>query len=228
MIDQHTDEGFLQQAFDSNTHLKKDYSLGNIKTYRDIPGWINDAEWIYAKIVDECVDGDEVLEIGTFFGQSAARMCELIRNSGKDIKFYSMDIYYEAETALALGRHPDSFIEFRKAHDYTDMFNLVSNILTFMGLRKYVELICCDSKYGHRLFKNEQFKMVYVDGNHFYENLLADLNNFWPKVKEGGYLICDDTVYETVSRGINDFIKEKGINIDNVEFGNNCCLIKKI
>jgi len=227
-MDQHTDPEFLKQAFESNQHLKKDYSLGKIRNYRDIPGWINDAEWIYARMVEECVDGDELLEIGTFFGQSTARMCELIKDSGKNIKFYSMDIYYEAETALALGRHPESFLEFRKAHDYTDMFNLVNNILSFMGLKEYVELICCDSKYGHRLFEDKQFKMVYVDGNHFYDSLSLDLRNFWPKIKNGGYIICDDTVYESVSKAINDFIEDLNINLENVEFGNNCCLIKKI
>jgi len=226
-INQHTDSDFLQQAFDANIHLKKDYSLGNIKSYKDIPGWINDAEWIYAKIVDESVDGDEFLEIGTFFGQSTARMCELIKESTKAVKFYSMDIYYEAETAIALGRHPESFVEFRKEHNYTDMYNLVSNILTFMGLREYVELICCDSKYGHRLFENEQFKMVYIDGNHYYESVYNDLINFFPKVKKNGYIICDDIVYDSVKAAVSDFCQSFKISENNVEYHNNSCIIKR-
>ena len=33
------------------------YSL-NPKSYKDVPGWINDAEFIYEEIVNEAKDGD--------------------------------------------------------------------------------------------------------------------------------------------------------------------------
>ena len=226
-IDQHTDEDFLKKAFEANTHLKKDYSLGALKSYKDIPGWINDAEWIYRRMVNESNDGDELLEIGTFFGQSAARMCELIRDSGKELKFYSMDVYYEIETSLSLGRHPQSFKDFRETHNYTDMYNLVTNIMTFMELKEYVELICCDSRYGHRLFENESFKMIYIDGNHNYDYVYSDLINFWPKVKQDGYIICDDIVYDSVTQAISDFCIKNKIDKDQLEYGNNSCIIKK-
>lgn len=226
-MDKHTDSEFLKQAFDANLHLKPDYSLGAIKSYKDIPGWINDAEWIYERMVNESEDGDEFLEIGTFFGQSTARMCELIRDSKKKIKFYTMDIYHEMEVALATDRHPQSFKDFRNEHSYADVYNLTKNILTFLGLNEYVEQIVCDSKYGHRLFENDIFKMVYIDGNHHYDNVLSDLKNFWPKIKKGGYMICDDTVYESVMDAVRDFCIEKSISHQEIEFNNNSCIIKK-
>lgn len=226
-MDKHTDPEFLKQAFDSNVHLKPDYSLGSIKSYKDVPGWINDAEWIYERMVNESNDGDEFLEIGTFFGQSTARMCELIRDSGKKIKFYTMDIYHEIEVALATDRHPESFKNFRNAHSYADLYNLTRNILTFLHLENYVEQIVCDSKYGHRLFPDEFFKMVYIDGNHQYENVLLDLTNFWPKIKKGGYIVCDDIVYESVMDAVRDFCSKNMISLDTVEMNNNSCIIKK-
>ena len=236
MIDKHNDSEFLEAAKQGNIEDKPlpvsfaegDYTLGNVKTYKDIPGWINGAEWIYERMVDESEDGDQFLEIGTFFGQSAARMCELIRDSGKDLKFYSMDVYYEIESSLAMGRHPQTFKDFRDFHSYTDIYNLVSNIFDYMGLKKYVELICCDSKYGYKLFDNETFKMVYVDGNHYYENVYNDLVNFFPKVKKNGYIICDDVVYESVTDAIETFCQEFNISKNDVEYNNNSCIIKKI
>jgi predicted O-methyltransferase YrrM len=226
-MDQHTDEEFLQKAFESNVHLKKDYSLGTIKSYKDVPGWINDAEWIYKLIVDSAEDGDQFLEIGTFFGQSAARMAELIRDSDKDLKFYSMDIFYEIDTCIALDRHPKSFKEFRNAHNYTDIYNLIVNMFEFMGLREYVEFICCDSKYGHKLFVDNSLKLVYIDGSHSYESVYADLVNFWPKVKVGGYIACDDTVYDSVKDAIKDFCKLYNIKESTVSYVSNSCTIKK-
>lgn len=41
-------------------------------------------------------------------------------------------------------------------------------------------------------FPDEYFDWVYIDGNHFYEFVKADLANFLPKVKSGGYLAGDD------------------------------------
>ena len=52
-MDKHTDKEFLQQAFDANKLIKKQYNFHTMQSYKDIPGWINDAEWIYEKIVND-------------------------------------------------------------------------------------------------------------------------------------------------------------------------------
>jgi hypothetical protein len=226
-MDKYTDNEFLKQAFEVNKHLKPDYSLGAIKSYKDIPGWLNDTEWIYERMVNESQDGDEFLEIGTFFGQSTARMCELIRNSKKKIKFYTMDTYHEMEVALVTDRHPQSFKDFRNEHSYTDVYNLTKNILTFLGLNEYVEQIVCDSKYGYRLFENDTFKMIYMNGNHHYDSALSDLINLWPKVKKNGYIVYNDTAHESVMDAVRNFCIENSISNQEVEFNNNSCIIKK-
>ena len=53
--------------------------MKHITSYKDIPGWINDAEHIYEEIVNEAKDGDIVAEIGTLLGQSSCRMASLIK-----------------------------------------------------------------------------------------------------------------------------------------------------
>lgn len=226
-MDKHTDPEFLKQAFESNIHLKPDYSLGAIHSYKDIPGWINDAEWIYKRMVGECSDGDIFLELGTFFGQSAARMGQLIKDSGKNIKFYTMDVYHEMEVALATDRHPNSFKEFRNAHGYADLYNLVKDIFKFLGLNDYIEQIICDSRYGHKLFEDNTLKMVYIDANHTFDYVYADLTNYWPKVKNGGFMICDDIVYESVTDAVDKFCENYGITLEKREYNKNSVIIKK-
>ena len=39
-------------------HWKKNYNIYDFESYKDVPGWINDAEFIYKEIVDEAQDGD--------------------------------------------------------------------------------------------------------------------------------------------------------------------------
>ncbi len=42
------------------------------------------------------------------------------------------------------------------------------------------------------LFSDDYFDWVYIDGNHRYEYVGADLLNFYPKVKKGGFITGDD------------------------------------
>jgi len=59
--------------------IKDKYEIGKIKTYEDVPGWIGCAEDIYKIIIDKLEDGDSIVEIGTFFGQSTIFMASLIK-----------------------------------------------------------------------------------------------------------------------------------------------------
>lgn len=42
----------------------------------------------------------------------------------------------------------------------------------------------------------EQFDMVYVDGDHKYQTALKDMRKFWKNVKPGGLMLVDDTINE--------------------------------
>lgn len=48
------------------------------------------------------------------------------------------------------------------------------------------------SEQAAALFMDEYFDWVYIDGDHQYECVKRDLENFYPKLKGGGFLICDD------------------------------------
>ena len=78
-------------------HWKEEYNPYNIQSYKDVPGWINDAEFIYPQMVEQAQDGDHFVEIGTLLGQSTTHMAQLIKDSGKDIKFDAIDIFWEIE-----------------------------------------------------------------------------------------------------------------------------------
>lgn len=41
-------------------------------------------------------------------------------------------------------------------------------------------------------FMDDYFDWVYIDGNHLYEYVKSDLENYYQKLRVGGYLACDD------------------------------------
>ena len=55
------------------------------------------------------------------------------------------------------------------------------------------------------------FDWIYIDGDHRYEYVMRDLANYVPKVKAGGYIVCDDYHYpgtwdDGVTQAVDDFM----------------------
>jgi len=46
---------------------------------------------------------------------------------------------------------------------------------------------------------------VYIDGNHSYEYVLADISNYYPKVRTGGIIAGDDIETEGVAKAVLEF-----------------------
>lgn len=76
-------------------------------------------------------------------------------------------------------------------------------------------------------FEDNYFDLVYIDADHSYEGCLKDINDWYPKVKKGGFLIGDDyrddelrvhlkkhiKIRFGVIKAVNEFAKK-----NNVEF----------
>jgi hypothetical protein len=80
---------------------------------------------------------------------------------------------------------------------------------------KNVEIIRLRSEEAFDMFENNYFDYVYIDGEHSYEAVSRDLNNYFPKVKVGGYLIGDDYGWLGVEPAVKDFLEA---HKDNCEF----------
>ena len=93
-------------------YWKEKYDIYAFDSYKDVPGWINDAEKVYPEMVSKAQDGDHFVEIGTLLGQSTY-MGQLIKDSGKDIKFDSIDLFWLIEHVIRTTKkfkHPKELI----------------------------------------------------------------------------------------------------------------------
>jgi hypothetical protein len=80
-------------------------------------------------------------------------------------------------------------------------------------------------------FPDNYFDWVYIDADHRYEGVKKDLENCYPKIKPGGYIIGDDYLHETygdyilgVVEAVDEFVKTHGIK--NFEVFNTQFMIK--
>jgi len=212
-------------------YFKEKYSIFDFNSYKDVPGWVNDAEFIYKEMVNEAQDGDHFVEIGVLLGQSTARMGELIRDSEKDIKFDAIDIFWVIEEALQnykITGHPKQFLDYYngvKDEWGLNIINIVRHPLVALGVMDYINLITCEEQYSHGIYKDNSLKFVWIDGDHGKDVVYKDLVNYWPKLKIGGVIAGDDIHYEEVLDDVKKFTKEYDVE---VEYDFNSFKIRKI
>jgi predicted O-methyltransferase YrrM len=71
---------------------------------------------------------------------------------------------------------------------------------------------------GHEVsqqFEDKSLDLVYIDGNHNYENVIEDITDWLPKIREGGIICGHDYskhYYPSVIRAVNEKFPE-GINL---------------
>lgn len=61
-----------------------------------------------------------------------------------------------------------------------------------------------------KAFDKSSLPFVFIDGDHRYESVLADLKAWWPKVEVGGALVGDDFIWPVVRRAVNEFFDNIG------------------
>ena len=194
-------------------YWKGKYDVYDFESYKDVPGWVNDAEFIYEEMVNQAEDGDHFVEIGVLLGQSNA-----------------IDIFWIIEHTIRnykLSGHPKEFFHYideLKTEWDLDIMNMIRHPLKALGVVDYVNFITCEEQYAHSIYKDNSLKFVWIDGDHGADVVYNDLVNFWPKIKVGGTIGGDDIHYEEVLNDVKKFSKKYKVN---VKYDYNSFLITK-
>ena len=127
------------------------------------------------------------------------------------LKYYMVDLWarYDGYTDL---------IE----RDNLIMQKMFENVKTMFANEPRAELVRMSSLDAAGKFENDFFDFVYIDANHEYDYVVADIKAWFPKVKSGGILAGHD--YKEgygVVQAVDEFIKETGLklNLTNEENG---------
>jgi len=83
-----------------------------------------------------------------------------------------------------------------------------------------VKIIQNSSIEASKMFENETFDFVYLDGDHSYEGCISDMIAWYPKVKTDGYLCGHDYKWEKsgVDIAVDEFNKKYGFNLSHMTF----------
>jgi cephalosporin hydroxylase len=160
--------------------------------FDSIEGWFDFGD-IYIEMINRAAADapSYFVEVGSWKGKSAAFMCVEIANSGKQIKFDCIDIWNGAGA-------DDEYA----SHDATTLFDdFINNMKPVEGL--YTPVREWSAKAAER-YIDGSLNFVFLDAGHEYEDILADIQAWLPKVKPGGFIGGHDFHAHGVRRAVNE------------------------
>lgn len=144
--------------------------------YKNVIGFFN-FEDLYSEMVKKFNSGSHFVELGSFFGCSAVYMAVEIINSGKNIKFDSIDKW---DFDWKIG---DENKKVNVHQEYLKNIEPVKHIINpIKGFSKDVVSTYDDSS----------IDFLFIDADHEYEGVMFDIVNWFPKVKKGGIISGHD------------------------------------
>lgn len=153
--------------------------------YKDngIQGWMSGGEqqWLYT----QAKKMKSIVEIGSWKGRSTHALC-----SGTKGTVYAVDTWKGSRAELTSSHREaterDIFVDFKQ------------NLAGFRNLNP----IRMPSTEAHTLFQAKSVDMIFIDGSHLYEDVLADITLWLPKCRR---LICGhDAGQDGVPRAVEE------------------------
>ena len=196
------DNNSLVNYIDDDLKLTKRVILETLQPeFNEIPGWFAYTD-LYNEMVETAKGGETFVEVGAWFGKSTNHLAAKIKESGKDIKFTSVDTWKgtddeELHQNIVGAFNGDIFYEF------IDNTVLSDNYGTFDTIK--------DTSYNAgNQFQNGSIDFIMLDAGHSYDSLMEDIKVWYNKVKPGGIISGDDYgVFHGVTQAANEFFYEQ-------------------
>ena len=173
--------------------------------YKDIKGWM-DFQDIYSEIVEQADNGSHFVEIGAWFGKSTAFMGVEIINSGKDIQFDVVDTWRGSPTESQQKIIKQGVDVYKK---------FIENLKPCLNHEsEFMNPIRMDSVEASKLYDDQSLDFVFIDGNHLYYAVKADIEHWLPKIKPGGVIAGHDWFHHPeVQKAVRENFSEDELQV---------------
>lgn len=151
------------------------------------------------------------VEIGVYKGSSLLYFAETLQTTGGrviGIDPYTLDSLRNEIPNKELNRYFYEIL-FKEQKTFDDIYFNLTQIIKNNNLENLITLIRDKSENYYQNIKKESIDVLHIDGNHDEECVTRDILNYLPLVKEGGYIIMDDTSWIGVINSINKHLVGK-------------------
>jgi hypothetical protein len=180
-------------------------------SWKDIPGWFEeDGAAVYADAVRDAVPGDTLVEVGVAYGRSLACLGEAVIASGKRLRLIGVDPWEDTPEAFGGPEFQTMRDEFGGFYDAC-----VGNLtLHTPEVARNVRLLKMSSKSATMVVPGP-ISFVFIDGDHSYEVVKADIAAWILRLAPGGVLAGHDygDAHPGVKRAVIEAFGEDGAEI---------------
>lgn len=152
--------------------------------YKDIPGWFG-FQAAYDHIL-RALPADEpsvFVEVGSWKGRSTAYLGVEVYNSGKPITVYAVDTFAGSDEEVH--RQDPDIDRLREVFDRN-----LAPVRDALGPR--FKVLQMTSVQASGRFKDRELDAVWLDASHEVDDVMTDIDVWWPALKAGGWMGGDD------------------------------------
>jgi predicted O-methyltransferase YrrM len=141
-----------------------------------IPGWFDPVKALaLQQIVQQLPDGASLVELGSFMRRSSIAIAAVM----------------PTESRLWCVDHFQGSAEYQ-GMNLGDLFDSFQKNVEAFGVRSRIEVLRMSTLQAVDQFQPESVDFLLVDASLDYESVKDDLAHWYPKLKRGGFLVCDD------------------------------------
>lgn len=177
--------------------------------------------------VDSALDGDFLVEVGSFVGESMHSLIDKGKKTNKKLKYITVDYFdidlmckdddeaekyhHEMDKIMGNGITPNEWI--RKNGPRCMLVEYFNYLHLTKKNNDMHSVIVSKSYEAADYFKDGSVHFCFIDAGHSYGNVTKDLNAWFPKMKYNGLLCGHDWHGEGVRKAVIDFAEKKNIKI---------------
>jgi hypothetical protein len=185
--------GGFHQTGDFDRKWRANYS------YERIPGWFTFPDF-YDRAVREAREGDVLVEVGAWLGRSTAFLSDRVRASGKRMTVVVVDTFRGSPN------EPAMVADAQKVGG--SVRPLFERHMQLAGVFEYLEIRETRSVAAASEIRDGSCALVFLDADHRYESVRADIRAWIGKVRPGGVLAGHDCyTYAEVFNAVRDELK---------------------
>lgn len=161
----------------------------------EIPGWF-DFAGVYDEALARVQEPVIFVEVGSWLGRSTAYLAGRIQRLEKPVQFFAVD------TWLGSPAEPGMLLTV-ETHG-GDLFPQWQRNMKQAEVLAYVQPMQLASVDAARHFEANSIDFVFIDGEHTYDAVSADIQAWLPKLEPGGTLAGHDVDQEPVARAVRE------------------------
>jgi hypothetical protein len=134
-----------------------------------------------------------------------------ILNSNKNIKFDCIDTWKGSEE-----HYDPSNAVYEPGLILDDDYLYNTFCMNTQPVKDIINIVRNTSIEASKLYSDNSLDFILIDAAHDYDNVLIDLQHWYPKLKDGGIIAGDDLPWEGVKLAVDEFFEKDYITSDNV------------